>query len=189
MTQEEFFFEIAGHLETAGIPFMVAGSYSSSFHGQPRTTNDVDLVIDPTAEQLDQFLARLGDRYYLSRESAQEALSRRTTFNIIDFDNGWKADLIVRKNRPFSIEEFSRRQPHTIHGRTLPIASPEDVILSKLEWNKITPSERQVRDAVNVAAIQGPTLDRAYLRKWATELGLAEMLEEVLRTAEEQASG
>jgi hypothetical protein len=164
MTQEEFLLQIAEFLESVGIPFMVAGSHSSSVHSQPRTTNDVDLVIEPT----------------------QEALSRRTMFNVIDFDNGWKADLIVRKNRPFSIEEFSRRQLRTIHGRTLPIASPEDVILSKLEWNKIAPSERQVRDALNVAAVQWSTLDQAYLRKWAAELGVSEKLDEVLRAAKEQ---
>jgi hypothetical protein len=186
MTQEEFLLQIAEFLESAGIPFMVAGSHSSSVHSQPRTTNDVDLVIEPTAEQLDRFLALLGDRYYTSREAAHEALSRRTMFNIIDFDNGWKADLIVRKDRPFSIEEFSRRQLRTIHGRTLPIASPEDVILSKLEWNKITPSERQVRDALNVAAVQWSALDQSYLRKWAAELGVSEKLEEVLHAAEEQ---
>jgi hypothetical protein len=189
MTQEEFLLQIAGYLETAGIAFMLAGSHSSGVHSYPRTTNDVDLVIEATAEQLDRFLALLGDRYYTNRESAQEALSRRTMFNIIDFDDGWKADLIVRKNRPFSIEEFSRRQTRTIYGRALPIASPEDVILSKLEWNKITPSERQVRDALSVAAVQWPALDQAYLRKWAAELGLTEKLEEVLRAAEEQQPG
>jgi hypothetical protein len=186
MTQEEFLLQIAEYLETAGIPFMVAGSHSSSFHSHPRTTNDVDLVIDPTATQLDQFLTLLGDRYYASPEAAREALSRRGMFNIIDFDTGWKADLIVRKNRPFSVEEFSRRQQRTIYGRSLPITSPEDVILSKLEWDKITPSERQVRDALNVAAVQWPTLDQAYLRKWAADLGLTEKLEQLLRSAEEQ---
>jgi hypothetical protein len=189
MTQEAFLLQIAEYLESAGIPFMVAGSHSSSFHSHPRTTNDVDLVIDPTAEQLDRFLALLGDRYYTSREAMSEALSRRAMFNIIDFDTGWKADLIVRKNRPFSVEEFARRQQRTVYGRALPIASAEDVILSKLEWNKITPSERQVRDALNVAAVQWPRLDQAYLRKWAIDLGVSEQLEALLRTAEQQQPG
>jgi hypothetical protein len=49
------------------------------------------------------------DRYYISPESAREALARRSMFNVIDFDEGWKADLIVRKDRPFSIEELRRR--------------------------------------------------------------------------------
>jgi hypothetical protein len=180
MNQEEFLTQIAQFLEGAGIPFMVAGSHSSSFHGQPRATNDVDFVVDPTSEQLGRFLALLGDRYYVSHEAARQALSRRSMFNIIDFTEGWKADFIVRKDRPFSVEEFRRRQMGILHGRAVPIASPEDVILTKLEWNKLTPSERQVRDALNVAAVQGMRLDQVYLRRWAAALGVAEQLEDLL---------
>jgi hypothetical protein len=184
MTQEAFLAQVVQLLETAGIPFMVAGSHASSYHGQPRSTNDVDLVIDPTAEQLESFLTLLGQGYYVSPEAAREALRRRSLFNIIDLAGGWKADLIIRKDRPFSIEEFRRRQVGTLHGRPLSIATPEDVILSKLEWDRLTPSERQVQDAWHVALVQGARLDRAYLRQWAPLLGLAEKLEELLRKVE-----
>jgi hypothetical protein len=138
MNQEEFLAAITQALEKAGIPFMVAGSHGSSFHGQPRATNDLDLVIDPTAQQLDAFLASLGDCYYVSSDGAREALRRRSMFNVIDFAAGWKTDLIIRKNRPFSIEEFQRRQVGTLHSCQVPIASAEDIILSNLEWDKIT---------------------------------------------------
>jgi hypothetical protein len=107
-------------------------------------------------------------------------------FNVIHLDSGWKADLIVRKDRPFSVEEFNRRQQVTLYGRTLPVTSAEDVILTKLEWDKITPSERQWRDALNVATVQWPTLDQAYLRRWAGVLGVSAKLEQLLRTADEQ---
>jgi hypothetical protein len=186
MTQKELLHQLAGYLESAGIAFMVVGSHSSSFHSHPRTTNDVDLVIDPAPGQLEGFLALLGDRYYVSRESAEEALARRSLFNLIDLDTGLKADLIVRKDRPYSVEEFGRRQVQMLDGRPLPVASPEDVILTKLEWDRITPSERQLRDALNVAVVQWPGLDRDYLRKWAAALGVADKLEELLRDAEEQ---
>jgi hypothetical protein len=185
MSQEDFLVHVADCLEATGIPYMVAGSYSSSHHGQPRATNDVDLVIDPTPEQFDRFLSLLGDHYYVSPDAAREALKRRSLFNIIDLKEGWKADLIVRKDRPFSVEEFRRRQTGTIHGRAVPLASPEDVILSKLEWDRITPSERQVRDALNVAVVQWPRLDQSYLRQWASALGVADRLEELLQKARE----
>jgi hypothetical protein len=184
MTAEEFLKQIAGYLDKAAIPFMVAGSQSSNIHGQPRATNDVDLVIDPSRETLDRFLELLGDRYYASPEAAREALSRRSMFNIIDFSEGWKADLIIRKDRPFSIEEFRRRQVGMFQGTPLPVTSPEDVILTKLEWNRITPSEQQLRDALNVAAVQGSRLDHAYLRQWAGVLQVAEQLEVILKQAE-----
>jgi hypothetical protein len=186
MTQEEFLLRIAELLETAGIAFMVAGSHASSHHGHPRTTHDVDVVIEATPAQLDRFLSLLGDDYYASPETAHEALARRSTFNVLHLDSGWKVDLIVRKDRPFSIEEFRRRHVETLHGRPLPIASAEDVILTKLEWNKITPSERQLRDALNVAVVKWQSLDQAYLRHWAGALGVSEKLEELLRNAEQQ---
>jgi hypothetical protein len=110
-------------------------------------------------------------------------------FNIIDFEEGWKADFIIRKDRPFSIEEFRRRGPVPFLGRPLPVASAEDVILSKLEWNKITPSQRQIRDALGVVLLQATKLDRDYLRRWAPALGVENELEELLRQAEEYRPG
>ncbi len=189
MTQDEFLAEIARRLVAAGIPYMVAGSYASSFHGQPRATQDVDLVIDPTPTQLDAFLGQLDDSYYVSREAAHDALRRRSLFNVIHFDASWKADLIIRKDRPFSAEEFARRQTAQLHGQPQPLASPEDVILTKLEWSRISPSERQVRDALNVAVAQWPRLDQGYLRRWAADLGVAEVLEDLLRGAEQLTRG
>lgn len=183
MTQDEFLAQIAALLEQADIPFMVTGSLGSSIHGRPRATQDVDLVIDPTGEQLGEFLGALGPGYYVSRPAALAALASRSLFNVIDLDGGWKADLILRKDRPFSVEEFRRRQPAEVRGRTFSVATPEDVILSKLEWDRITPSERQVADAVHVAAVQGDRLDVAYLRKWAPELAVVERLDYVLQEA------
>jgi hypothetical protein len=76
-----------------------------------------------------------------------------------------------------------------LQGRAMPVASAEDVILSKLEWNTITPSDRQVQDALNVALVQGPKLDKAYLRKWAPSLGVIDLLEDLLHRAEEGLHG
>lgn len=164
---------------------MVAGSVGSSYYGQPRSTNDVDIVIDPTLAQLDQWVQLLGKDFYVSPEMTHDAFRQRSMFNIIDLTSGVKADLIIRKARPFSIEEFGRRQTETLQGEVLLMATPEDIILSKLEWNLITPSERQVNDALHVAKARWPNLDLAYLRKWAPSLGVGKDIEELLRAAEE----
>jgi hypothetical protein len=177
MNQETFLSHLAERLEGSGIPFMVAGSFSSSHHGQPRASNDIDLVIDPTEEHLQNFVRQLGAEYYVSPEAVHDALARRSMFNVIHLESGMKADLIVRKNRPFSAEEFRRRQPVTMLGRPVYVATPEDVILTKLEWNKITPSDRQLQDALQVAIVQGSRLDWAYLQHWAGALGLEQDLE------------
>ena len=185
MNQDDVLLQITEHLATAGIPFMVAGSVVSSAYSQPRSTNDVDIVIDPTPEQLEHWLTLLGNAFYVSPDAARDALGRRLMFNIIDLTGGWKADLIIRKNRPFSLEEFQRRRIASLAGRALPIACPEDTILTKLEWNLITPSERQVQDALNVAIAQWPQLDQTYLRKWAPSLGITDELESLLQAAQQ----
>jgi hypothetical protein len=184
MTQADFLNSLGQRLEAAGIPFMVVGSHASSLHGIYRATTDVDIVIDPTPEQLTQFVTSLGDEIYVSPVSAQDALRRRSMFNVIDSANGMKADLIVRKDRPFDREQFQRRRTGTLGGYSIPVASAEDIILAKLEWNRITPSERQWQDAFNVAVVQWPRLDRDYLRRWSAELGLTSELELLLREAE-----
>jgi hypothetical protein len=184
MTQQEFVLDVIRRLETAGIPFMIVGSLGSIYHSQPRFTQDADLVIDPTREQLERFLQLLGEDYYASPDGARDALHRRSTFNVIDFASGWKADLIVRKDRPFSQEEFRRRRTEEWHGHGTPFASAEDVVLAKLEWDRITPSERQLQDVLNVLRAKWPELDRDYLRRWAAELGVSQRLEELLRLAE-----
>jgi hypothetical protein len=145
----------------------------------------VDVVIDPTAEQLAAFLDSLGDEVYANRTTAEYALRTRAMFNIIVSGN--KADLIVRKERPFSVEEFRRRCLVRMLDVSLYLASPEDVILSKLEWAKEGDSERQFRDALGVAVVQWEKLDTEYLRRWAPELGVGDPLEQLLGEAGEQA--
>jgi hypothetical protein len=180
MTAAEFLALIAGRLQSAGIPFMIAGSHASSLHGHPRATNDVDLVIDTSRDQLDRFLTALGDDLYVSPDAARDALRARSQFNVIDFANGWKVDLIVRKDRPFSLSEFARRSSAHLAGADYPVASAEDVILSKLEWDLISPSERQLRDVLGILEVQRDRLDLSYLRHWAAELKVSDALEELL---------
>jgi len=184
MSQKEFLARLVIKLEDAGIPYMISGSLGSSLHGEPRATNDVDLVIAPTANQLDIFIQSLSEGYYVNGEAAQEAFRGRATFNVIDYQAGWKADLIIRRNRPFSLEEFRRRIQGNVVGIPVFVVSPEDAILSKLEWSRVGESERQFRDAQGVAVVQWDTLDREYLRRWARELDVEDLLENLLRNAE-----
>jgi hypothetical protein len=186
-TQKEFLEHLIGLLERAGIPYMVAGSMSSSLHGRPRATQDADLVIDPTEDQLESLIALLEKGYYVSRDAALDALRHRTMFNVIDLAGGWKADLIIRKDRPFSRQEFERRRQIDAMGRMLWVVSPEDIILSKLEWMRGRQSEVQYSDALGVAVTQWTNLDLKYLHKWAGQLGIESMLIRLLKEAREQA--
>jgi len=180
LTLAELLAEIVRTLDAAEIPHMIAGSLASTHHGEPRSTQDIDLVIDPSAAALAEFVAALdSERFYVG--DALGALDRRDQFNVIDLTTGWKVDLVIRKDRAFSRSEFNRRQPVVIAGVATSVATAEDTILAKLEWAKQGGSDRQRRDVVAMLAVQGATLDGAYLNHWAEELDVSEDLEAALR--------
>jgi hypothetical protein len=155
------------------IPHMLAGSFASTYHGDPRTTNDIDLVIDPSAEALEAFVGGLdAERFYVSAEAARAAFEHRGQFNVVLLDSGWKADLILRKERPFSRAEFERRQPAEIAGVSVFVATAEDTIIAKLEWARAGESERQLRDVVGILDVSGEHLDREYIASWVEDLDL-----------------
>ena len=115
MTATALLATVVEQLDAAGIAHMVAGSMASSYHGEPRSTQDIDLVIDPDAQTLERFVAGLDrQRFYVG--DAPTALGMRSQFNIIDTTTGWKVDLIIRKDRPFSRQEFSRRRAVEVLG-------------------------------------------------------------------------
>jgi hypothetical protein len=169
-------------LDAAGVPFMLTGSLAAAYHGAGRATMDIDVVIDPTAAQL-RALVRALERsgVYVSSDAADEALAHRSMFNVVDTASGWKADLIIRKIRPFSKMEMGRRRPASYEGRALWVASAEDVIVTKLEWAKLGGSARQIEDVTALLRIQAGSLDRAYLEKWIGELGLTAQWEQATR--------
>jgi hypothetical protein len=155
------------------VPYMVAGSFASTFYATPRTTLGVDIVVDPSVASLDRFVRRLDpDRFYVDLDVARDALRRRSVFNVIDMTSSWKVDVVVRKARPFSVEEMSRRRRAQLFGADVFVASPEDVIVSKLEWAKLGASARQLRDVAEVVAAQGDVLDLAYIERWVAALDL-----------------
>ena len=170
---EAVIIRFAALLDAAGVPYMLTGSFASGYHGAPRASQDIDIVIAPTPASLDCFLASLPeDRFYVSRDAALDAHRRQSLFNVVDFASGWKVDFIYRKGRPFSITEFDRRSPRDFGGRRVFLASAEDVLLAKLEWAKLSESERQLEDAAGILRVQGKALDRTYVGRWVAELGL-----------------
>ena len=156
------------------IPCMVVGSFASSSYGAPRTTMDLDIVIDPTPGQLERLLAACDpERTYVDADVARDALRRRSMFNVIDITTGWKVDLIVRKPTPHAVTELARRTTGTIAGVIAPVATAEDVIIAKLAWAQDTGSERQLADVAGIIRLRGASLDHAYLERWIADLALA----------------
>jgi hypothetical protein len=184
----EFLSTIVAAIEGAGIPYMVTGSLASAYYAIPRSTQDVDIVIDPVEQSLDALVDRLLDAgFYVDRDAALEAWRLRGQFNVIDGAGGWKADLIVRKDRPFSAEELERRRRASILGIEVALARVEDVLLAKLEWSKLGDSELQRRDIAQLLERQRGRLDIEYVERWVAELGLQAEWDEAVRRASSEA--
>src|SRR5215831_7487831 len=145
MSTADVFQRITEVLNGNSVAYMLTGSFASTHYGTSRSTQDLDIVINPTDEQLGKLIESLNmNNYYVDLNSALEAKRRESLFNIIDRETGWKIDLIFRKSRPFSKEEFSRRSVVVLQGFPVYVASAEDVIIAKLEWAKLGQSQRQI---------------------------------------------
>lgn len=183
--QREFLKTLVEALQDHGIPYMLSGSICSSLHGHPRATNDADIIIDPDSERLLRFVDDMAAEYYVSKPAALQALEKRSMFNVIHVKAGWKADLIIKKKRPFSRQEFDRKQIANVMGMRMFVVSPEDSILSKLEWSKGRDSQVQSTDTLGIIVTQGDMLDYGYLREWADKLNVLEELERLIARAAE----
>lgn len=170
------------------IPYLVGGSLASSLQGIPRATHDVDIVADLKLEQLESFVEALQEQFFVDEDMIRDAIRRRASFNIIYLPTMLKVDVFVLRRDPLSLQEMSRRQTYRVVDdppRDLVLASAEDIILQKLEWflKGGGVSERQWNDVLGVLKVGGSRLDLTYLREWAANIGVSDLLVRALREA------
>jgi len=173
LSAQAVFERLRAALESSGVRYFVTGSFASSAHGVPRSTNDIDIVIAPTPQQLDALLDQFPESEFgSSREDAFDALRQRSQFNVMDYGSHWKIDFILRQSTPFDASRFARRELVDIAGVRLYAASAEDVLITKLWWAKLGESERQIIDAAGIIRVQAAKLDSGYVEKWVSVLDL-----------------
>jgi hypothetical protein len=168
--------KVIGKLEKASIPYMLTGSMALNFYGQPRSTNDFDIVIAIQREDEELLYDLFKDGFYITREAVRRAIDAQSLFNIIDNESIFKIDLIIGKRDPYSSEQFKRRRVKEMEGVKTSVISPEDLILAKLSWSKESLSEMQERDIKNLMRLLAKELDYRYMEKWAVPLGVLERL-------------
>ena len=184
MSSAEIFREFTAALSQAGIPYMVVGSFASNLYGAGRSTQDIDLVISATPEQIRLFLDLLPEtHYYYDLENALEACRRKDMFNILDMERGWKIDLIFEKPSAYHQQAFQRRTAAEIERVSLFVATAEDTIISKLEWARMGASLRQIEDVVGILKVRKNNLDFFYIDKWVKQLELVEQWEAARKAA------
>lgn len=186
MSQQELLNLVVTTLDSARIDYMVTGSVASSLHGEPRSTHDVDLVVSidvPAARKLAETFCP--PRYHLDADAAADAIAARGMFNLIDTETGDKVDFWVLTDGPFDRSRFVRKYQEEFAGILLKVQTPEDTILSKLWWARLSGgSEKQFGDALRIYELQYAKLDLHYLREWVGRLEVAPLWERLLREAE-----
>ena len=172
MDQLEFLRQAVGILRASGLRYMVVGSYASGFWGEPRATFDVDVVISLAASDVAKLVTLFpSEEYYLSPEAAQDAIRRKSQFNIIHPESGNKIDMMIQGDDAWGQLQLSRRRLLAVEpGFELYVAAPEDIILSKLMFYREGGSEKHLRDIAGILKLRRSELDLSYLNHWASML-------------------
>jgi len=169
--------------EKLGIEYHLGGSYASSIHGVPRQTQDIDLVAKLTSEQIEPLVAALVPDFYADAEPARRALLQRSSFNVLHLASGVKVDIFCLGDSAFDRSEFKRAKLTRLYGDAsvrIRVKTAEDIVLRKLQWYRLggETSDRQWNDVIG--CLKAAARDVDYLRHWAEDLELADLLERAL---------
>jgi len=181
---KELLVGVAKILEELKVPYVITGGMAVLIWGRPRFTADIDIIFNLKKEQVDvlsKLLMGLGEAGYVNKEAMLEAISNYGEFNFIDGQTGVKVDFWVLRESPFNESQIKRRVTKEILGQKIYFISPEDLILSKLQWYQQTKSSRHTEDVESILKISGDKLDMNYLEKWAEKLGVLENLNKLIK--------
>lgn len=178
--------KVTGALEALGIPYIIGGSLASTLYGMVRTTQDSDIIAEMRLEHVQPFVAALENEFFIDVEMITDSIRHHSSFNIIHRESMFKVDVFNPDPRPFQRSQLTRAQRQTFEFETTlsaNFASPEDTILSKLEWYRMggEVSERQWRDILGILKVRQGELDLDYLQTWAAELQVTDLLTRALK--------
>lgn len=164
-------------LEQLQVSYLVTGSTATIAYGEPRFTNDIDIVFDLTPVQIPAFCAAFpATEFYLSQAAVLAAVEQKHQFNVLHPASGLKIDFILMTDSAFDCARRQRgRKLAVIPDRLISFASPEDVIVKKMVYYREGGSEKHLRDIAGVIRLQGAALDSGYIAAWATNLGLSDI--------------
>lgn len=183
MEQSELLRYVVDTLEGLPLRYFITGSHAAMQYGEPRFTNDIDVVVDLPPSKVRELCARFPiDDFYVSEDAARGAATRGGQFNVIHPESGLKVDLIVAKEDQLDQERLRRatRLP-TPGGGDAMFSTPEDLILKKMDFYREGGSDKHLRDIASVLKISGDRVDVGYVGDWAARLGLSQIWEAILQ--------
>jgi len=170
--------------ESLGIPYYITGGVAAIAYGEPRTTQDLDIVISIQLADIPLLATELEQIGFYVPGLEDVVTGRMQTLQVTHIESIARADLIIAGNNEFDRIKLERRQQYEIpEGTEVYLASPEDLILNKLRWGKRSQSEKQWRDVLGILKVQRESLDFDYLNIWAEYLELVEELNRVIEEA------
>jgi len=171
---------ISNVFEKLEIPYFVTGSIASITYGEPRFTNDIDIVADIKDWDIPGLIHCFPENeYYIDADSINQAIQFKSQFNIIHLSSGLKIDVMIKKKTFFDNSRFSRIKRLRLEEKEINFASPEDVILKKMEYYKMGSSEKHLRDITGILKIYKGKIDFEYLKNWISTLDLIEIWEAI----------
>jgi hypothetical protein len=181
--------DVVETLERLHADYLVTGSVASMAYGEPRLTNDIDIVAGIDESHISGLMAAFPqDEYYISEEMIRQAILQHGQFNVIHPASGLKVDIMIKENTPFEQSRFGRiRRIFPAESYQANFASPEDVIITKMESYRAGGSEKHLRDITGILKITGEEVNRDYIAEWARRLGVSEVWESVQRRLTEKA--
>lgn len=185
MNQAELLRYLVDTLEALDIDYMIVGSQTSIYYGEPRFTQDIDVVAGLAVTHIAPLLERFArPDFYLSEDAMGDAIAHGGQFYVIHPDSGLKIDIILKKDAPYERLQFDRRQRQPlIPGHDAYFARPGDVILYKMLYFKEGRSDRHLRDIAGILAVSGAVIDAGYVDDWSRRLGLGEIWAAIRRRA------
>jgi len=178
MTERDLLVDCLRRLNLTGVVYYLTGSMASNYWGIPRTTHDLDFVVQFPATTVPLIFQEFSGDFYIEEAAVGAVYEPPHQFNAIDTRSALKVDFWLAGSEPFDQEMLRRRFQATLFGESAWISTAEDVILHKLR--RISPSDGQLGDAAGVVAVQAAALDKDYLNRWAGELHLSDDLKRLL---------
>lgn len=184
MIQTDLFRYAINELEQLQLPYMVVGSFASFAFGEPRFTQDIDIVLQLNESDIRRFCDRFPPpEFYLSEAAVRDAVRSRFQFNVLHPTSGNKIDFILPRDDDWGREQLARRRRmKLLPDREGFTASPEDVILGKMWYYSEGGSEKHLRDIAGILRVSGEQVDRSYVESWAVKLGYADIWKKILES-------
>jgi len=182
MEQDELLRRAVETLDRLNLTYLVTGSMASILYGEPRFTNDIDIVVQLSPNRVGDFVRAFpSDEFYLDDEQIRQAVESRGQFNVIHPASGLKIDVIIPEMDEFDRSRFARaRRVRPASDYEATFASAEDVIVKKLQFHAEGGSDKHLRDIASILRISRSEVDRDYVAEWADRLGLREIWDLIL---------